>query len=128
MMAAMLFRILIIGIAIAFASCVHAADADLFISPAGNDAWSGKLAQPNADKTDGPLASLDGARLKVREIRKQNATRKTPVVVDIQSGTYFLKQPVVFTADDSGTDESPTVFQSISSSRASPRRIRTPAG
>ena len=35
---------------------------DFYVSPDGNDAWSGKLARPNAAHTDGPLASLLGAR------------------------------------------------------------------
>ena len=30
----------------------------LHASPQGNDAWSGKLAAPNAAKTDGPVASM----------------------------------------------------------------------
>ena len=34
---------------------------DFYVSPDGNDAWSGKLARPNAAHTDGPLASLLGA-------------------------------------------------------------------
>ena len=32
--------------------------ADLYVSPQGNDAWSGRLAEPNAAKTDGPLATI----------------------------------------------------------------------
>jgi len=46
------------------ASFVHGADAppaaDLYVSPQGQDSWSGKLAAPNAERTDGPLASLEG--------------------------------------------------------------------
>jgi formate dehydrogenase iron-sulfur subunit len=35
----------------------------LYISPAGNDGWSGRLPEPNAARTDGPLATLVGAFL-----------------------------------------------------------------
>ncbi len=31
---------------------------DLFVSPDGNDAWTGKLPDPNADNSDGPLATI----------------------------------------------------------------------
>ena len=34
----------------------------LFIDPQGNDTWSGTFPLPNAAGTDGPLASLTGAR------------------------------------------------------------------
>jgi len=37
-----------------------------YVAPDGNDAWSGHLARPNAEKTDGPVASLAGARDAVR--------------------------------------------------------------
>ena len=34
----------------------------LHVSPNGNDAWTGRLREPNPGRTDGPLASLPGAR------------------------------------------------------------------
>ena len=30
-----------------------------YVAPNGNDAWSGKMAAPNADKTDGPFATVE---------------------------------------------------------------------
>jgi hypothetical protein len=36
------------------------------VSPSGTDSWSGSLAKPNADRTDGPVASLSRARDRVR--------------------------------------------------------------
>ncbi|MHC4545799.1 MAG: hypothetical protein ACYSYL_14970, partial [Planctomycetota bacterium] len=36
--------------------------AKLYVSPKGNDSWSGRLGQSNSQKTDGPKASLAGAR------------------------------------------------------------------
>ncbi len=32
--------------------------ADFFVSPRGNDQWSGRLADPKPDGGDGPLATL----------------------------------------------------------------------
>src|SRR5262245_44797612 len=42
---------------------------DFYISPHGDDNWSGRLPEPNSARTDGPLATLDQARLKVRAAR-----------------------------------------------------------
>lgn len=72
---------------------------DLHVSPRGRDAWSGRLAQPNAAGTDGPLASLDGARLAVRHLPRPLAE---PVRIVFAEGTYRIGQAVAFDARDSG--------------------------
>ena len=45
----------------AAAACFMASINDLFVSPEGNDEWSGSLPELNAERTDGPLAMLAGA-------------------------------------------------------------------
>jgi hypothetical protein len=72
---------------------------DLHVSRQGNDAWSGRLARPNAAKTDGPLASLEGARLAVRQLPRPLTE---PVRVRLAGGTYHITQAVTFDARDSG--------------------------
>ena len=42
----------------------------VFVAANGNDAWSGRLATPNANKSDGPLASLPAARDVIRGLKK----------------------------------------------------------
>lgn len=76
---------------------------DLFLSPAGSDQWTGRLAEPNADKTDGPLATLAAAQRLLRQ-RKADAGGKLPrqVTVWLRGGAYGLAEPLTFTADDSG--------------------------
>src|SRR5215210_8100915 len=39
---------------------------NFYISPGGDDAWSGRLSEPNAARTDGPFASLERAKAEVR--------------------------------------------------------------
>ncbi|MCK4962349.1 MAG: hypothetical protein KAS19_07675, partial [Anaerolineales bacterium] len=39
---------------------------DFYVSPQGNDRWSGRRTRPNKERTDGPVASLAGARDKIR--------------------------------------------------------------
>src|SRR5271166_3395157 len=46
-----------------------AAAETLYLVPDGNDAWSGRRSDPAADRSDGPVASLKGARDAVRRMR-----------------------------------------------------------
>ena len=66
--------------------------------PDGSDAWSGTLANPNAQGTGGPSASLERARDAVRELRKQ---KLTDVVVMIRKGSYQLDKTLYHRASHS---------------------------
>ncbi len=81
-----------------------------YVAPDGNDAWSGLLARPNAEKTDGPVASLAGARDAVRWIRAM-ASQREPTRVVIAEGTYWIGEPVAFGPEDRGTAEAPMVYE-----------------
>ncbi|NBV79642.1 MAG: hypothetical protein EBR62_07260, partial [Verrucomicrobia bacterium] len=72
---------------------------ELYVAPHGNDDWSGKLAQPNATHTDGPFATLNGAR---RALRQWPRPLTEPVQVTIAAGTYRLTEAIPFTGEDSG--------------------------
>ncbi|MBN1846219.1 MAG: right-handed parallel beta-helix repeat-containing protein [Sedimentisphaerales bacterium] len=85
--------------------------ADVYVSPDGNDAWTGRLLAVNADATDGPLATIAAARRAVRTIRQQQPNREQPIVVAIRGGIYRLTEPLNFTPDDSGTENAPVVYQ-----------------
>jgi len=75
--------------------------ADLYVSRNGNDAWSGTLPEPNAMRTDGPLATIAAAQNKAREIHRLQPARH--VKVFIRGGTYYLQEPITFTPEDSRT-------------------------
>ena len=75
---------------------------ELFVVPNGNDAWSGRLADPKTDRSDGPLATLEGARNAVRRLKAQGPVQK-PIRVLVRGGTYRITRPVMFEAQDSGT-------------------------
>ncbi len=80
-----------------------------YVSKQGNDSWSGRLAEPNKDGTDGPFRTLDRARDAVRALHlKRNASG--PVRVYVRGGVYELARPLVFTPEDSGTAESPITY------------------
>jgi Right handed beta helix region len=79
------------------------------VGPEGRDNWSGTAASPNPARTDGPFATIARARDAVRHFRA-TARPRGPVVVLLHAGRYELSEPLVFTPEDSGTSESPTVF------------------
>ncbi len=79
-----------------------------FVAPNGNDFWSGRLAAPNSDGSDGPFATLDHARALVRNIVK---TGLTQITVQVRGGTYYLPGAMMFAAPDSGTASMQIVYQ-----------------
>ncbi len=78
----------------------------LYVSGAGNDSWSGTLADAKADRSDGPLATLGAARDLLRRIKPAAGSR-----VLLRGGTYHLAEPLVFSAEDSGADGAPRSYE-----------------
>ena len=65
-------------------------DFDFYISPRGDDNWSGRLPEPNAARTDGPLATLEKAKSKVRAERLKKPAAK--IRVALRGGDYRLSK------------------------------------
>jgi parallel beta-helix repeat protein len=81
-----------------------------YVATNGNDAWSGKLAEPNAPRTDGPFATLYRARDAVRELKNKQAPAESVTVI-VRGGKYFLDQTLTFGEEDSGSREFPIRYQ-----------------
>ncbi len=95
-------------------------NADFYVSPDGNDNWSGTLAAPNKDKTDGPFPTIKRAKTAVRKLKskiykpKEKAIDKRykgsphkygkgkDILVLIRNGSYRLDNTLVFTSVDGG--------------------------
>jgi hypothetical protein len=101
---------LIGGVVLSLACGGQAKAMNLYVSTQGRDGWSGSLAQPNAGKTDGPLASLAGARDAIRRLKSQGPLTE-PVRVIVADGTYTLAEPFVLTPQDSGTEKCPISYE-----------------
>ncbi len=87
------------------------ADVTFYVAPDGNDQWSGRLAEANAQQTDGPFASLPRARDAIRAFKsEQDGKLRRPVSVLIRGGDYFLAEPLVLTPEDSGTADCPVTY------------------
>ena len=93
---------------------------DFFVSPKGNDSWSGTLETPNATLTDGPFATITRAKLAVQELKSKVYKPKgkaidarysgttypfgkgKDIVVFIRDGFYPLAESLVFKPEDGG--------------------------
>ena len=74
------------------------ADAPIvFVSPAGNDRWSGRLAAPDSAGHDGPMATLRVARDAARRFGVGSPRR-----IVLQAGDYFVDEPLELRREDSG--------------------------
>ena len=63
---------------------------ELFVATDGNDSWSGRLPEPNADRSDGPLATLTAARDAVRKLLDHGPVG-SPIRVVVRGGTYRIQ-------------------------------------
>jgi len=86
-----------------------------YVATNGNDAWSGKLATPNKARTDGPFATITGARDSLRRARAGGELGR--VTVQIRGGVYQLEGPLVLEPQDSGTSNAPVVYEAYPGER-----------
>jgi len=84
-------------------------EVELYIAPDGNDDWTGKLPEPNSDRNDGPLATLNAAKEKIRDYISGGLS--SPISVFIREGEYDLDSTIVFGTKDSGTKEFPIFYR-----------------
>ena len=86
----------------------------VYVSPDGDNAWTGKLAEPNRNGTDGPFATLDKARDALRALKQKGPLPSGGITVMIRGGEYRMGETLTLTAEDSGTATSPVVWRSYS--------------
>lgn len=88
----------------------------LYIAPDGNDAWSGRRSTPNDDRSDGPLASLEGARNAIRRFRPK-VREGGPITVEVAGGEYAMHSPLLLTPADSGSADCPIIYRARAGER-----------
>lgn len=74
---------------------------DFYVSPKGDDAGAGTA--------DRPFATLARARDAVRALKA--GALKQPLRILVQGGDFTITEPLVLTPEDSGTAETPIVYQ-----------------
>ncbi len=93
----MIYRTMLLLFMLSVAGATHASSlraAVFYVAPDGSDAHPGSMEEP--------FASLTRARDAVREARRGDVER---ITVYLRGGEYYLTEPVVFTSDDSGDDD-----------------------
>ena len=71
----------------------------IWVSPAGNDGWTGRLPDADAQGKDGPFQTLARARGEVRTLKKTQAA--CDVVVELRGGTYTFSETFILDQRDS---------------------------
>jgi hypothetical protein len=66
---------------------------DLYLAPNGNDQWTGSLPAPNAEGTDGPLASFRAVLIVIAS-RKASGSIPAPFTVWLRGGHYRIDTPI----------------------------------
>ncbi|MBM3474686.1 MAG: hypothetical protein FJX75_15590 [Armatimonadetes bacterium] len=82
----------------------------LYVSPKGDDSWSGRSGEVGAP--NGPFATLARAR---DEVRKLKAAGQLPegAVVNVASGLYEFRETLKLGPEDSGTEQAPIVYRGV---------------
>ena len=107
--------------------------ADFYVSPDGNDEWSGTLEAPNSSSSDGPFKTIVRAQKAVRDLKSEvykpedipidtryvgsphTLGSGIDIVVLIRDGYYQLNEPLKFSPKDGGerveTDQPSGAFE-----------------
>jgi hypothetical protein len=109
-------KLVVLLLLIPFLVASRASAATLYVAPDGDDRWSGHAPTPNANRTDGPLASMKGARDAVRRLKALQRAPE-PVHVLFAGGIYALDAEVRFTPADSGTAAAPIFYEAAKGER-----------
>lgn len=105
----------------------YPARADFYVSPQGNDNWTGTLPEPDSGKTDGPFRTIRRAQEAVRKLKEKVYLPKREaiehlsspgaipyigsphpfgsgkdILVYVRDGIYPLTEPLVFEPGDGG--------------------------
>lgn len=78
-----------------------------YVAPTGDDSWSGTMASPNRNLTDGPFATFERAREAIRELKRSEGLPSGGVTVQVREGTYSLSHSLILSTEDSGSKDAP---------------------
>ena len=72
-----------------------------FVATNGNNDWSGQLAKPKRDASDGPFATVPRALAATRDFKAGQGSQSGAATIWVLSGTHFLTAPLVVKPEDS---------------------------
>ena len=74
---------------------------EFYVATSGSDEASGSI--------DAPFSSFTYAQLKVKEYKLANPS--DTITVYLRGGKYYMSEPVVFTAEDGGSETAPIIYK-----------------
>jgi hypothetical protein len=86
-----------------------------YVSPDGNDQWSGTIPARNTSGNDGPFATLQRARDAVRQQRNGGSNARFAVLV--RGGIYRMNETLRLGPEDSGTPSNPFIIRAYDNER-----------
>lgn len=103
-----------LAVLVCLATVASAAPLRLFVSPNGNDAWTGT--KPDPAGNDGPFATLTQAQ-QVLRAAIVDGRAKDGLSLELRAGTYVLTAPLRLGPEDSGTAAGPVVIKGYRNER-----------
>ena len=79
-----------------------------FVSSRGNDRWTGRIAEPNSARTDGPFATLERARDALRN-RPDSYSRSA--IVSVGAGAWIRSNTLIIDSTAGGHRNRPVIWQ-----------------
>ncbi len=84
---------------------------EIFVSPSGDDNNPGTM--------DKPLATIEGARDKIREMKKEESFPSSGITVYFMEGDYSINKTIEFNEQDSGFYNAPIIYKAYEGQKVS---------
>ena len=85
---------------------INTPECEIYVSVGGKDTGKGTK--------ESPFATIGRAQEEVRKIKKEKGLPQKGVVVYLRKGEYFIDDTIIFTEEDSGTENAPVIYRSFS--------------
>lgn len=102
-------------------SCRGYPQIQVYVSPSGDDRWSGTLPLPRPDRSDGPVSSLERALAALRSARKAHPS--APGIVVLRGGVFRMRAGIVLGPRDSNTTFRPYRNEPVTIAGSRPVRV-----
>ena len=93
-------------------TALFATEKKFYVSPSGNDAWSGTLAQANNKMTDGPFRTMQKAKEAAATVHN------SPITIHVRAGIYAIEHTLRFSAAESGSKKAPIIWTNYQNEQA----------